>query len=507
MGDAEYKELEVLDNSGFTTLVREVKTGKLYIKKYVNILLKDVYIKLKTIKNVHIPRVEKISEEPSIDGNMVCIIFEEYVTGITFEELRNQKEITESETLDYMIQLCNALSCIHKLGIIHRDIKPSNIILNCDGIVKLVDFGIARIAKPKVKEDTLLLGTRGYAAPEQYGFGQSEEYTDIYAVGVLMNVLLTEQLPTDKQYQGLSKGIIEKCVNLNPRDRFCNVEELKGQLIVLKEKIDVKDKLSRPHIILGLMCIIFLSAVILISVIQNYGSQEEINTIYVTNDHHEKKAKNLFSKEQFPFQIRYSDEFEVIGETKTNSSYSVNIMNRDLFLSVWVSALRIYEGHEYGTGEEIFNSLRESAGFYSMIYYEDIKAKGAAISYSSAEDLSTFYKDSFIQVIRHEVVFRRDNYLISIIAEIPVNLGREYGMVVNNLRKSLVENERYVDKGIATLSEAERASIENETFWIEESTSYPTVKFGRDMEEVNLNEYTEETLKVYEEVDLSEEKE
>lgn len=503
--ETEYKELEILDNDGFTTLVRKIKTGRLYVRKYVNILMKDVYLELKKINNVHIPRIKQVSEEKNLNGESVCVVYEEFVSGITFEQLRNQEKMIESEVLGYMVQLCQALSCIHLMGIIHRDIKPSNIMLNSEGIVKLIDFGIARVIKPRVKEDTLLLGTRGYAAPEQYGFGQSEEYTDIFAIGVLMNVLLVGQLPTDQRYQGSSKGIIEKCIHLNPRERFQTVEELKGQLIVLKDKIDGKSKIPKFHIIIFLVSIIVLSTAFLIGVIRRDKSDEDKSIIYVTNDHHKKKMKNLFSKEQFPFQIRYSDEFQIIGETKTNNSYSVNIMNRDVFLSVWVSAIKMYEQDGYETGEEIYSSLRESAGRSSMVYYEDIKTKGAALSYSSGQDFSVFYRDSFLQVIRHEIQFRRNDYLISVTAEVPINLRKEYEMAINHLREALEENEQYEDKGRATLSDAERESIENEPFWIEESTSDPSARFGRVMETENLDEYTEETsLKVYEEVDLSE---
>lgn len=505
MRDTDYKELEILDNGGFTALVRELRTGKLYVRKYVNISLRDVYLELKKINNDHIPQIHKVIEETNLSGKNVCVIFEEFVSGITFEQLRNQKKMLESEVLDYIIQLCQALSCIHQMGIIHRDIKPSNIILNSDGIVKLIDFGIARVLKPRVKEDTLLLGTRGYAAPEQYGFGQSEEYTDIYAVGVLMNVLLVGQLPADQRYQGSSKGIIEKCIHINPRERFQNVEELSGHLIVLRERLNGKYKVSRHRIIFVLVSILVLSIAILVGIIKNGGSKEDKNIIYVTNDNHKNKAKYLFSKEQFPFQIRFSDEFEVIGETKTNNSYSVNIMNRDLFLSVWVSAFKMYKGYGYETGEDIYSSLRKAAGRSSMVYYEDIKTKGAAISYSSVDDLSVYYGGSFIQIIRHEILFTRDGYLIYITAEVPSILRREYNMVINNLRAALDENEKYEDKGRATLSEAERESIENGPFWIEESTSDPSARFGRIMETVDMDEYTEDTsYKVYEEIDLSE---
>jgi serine/threonine protein kinase len=90
-----------------------------------------------------------------------------------------------------MHQLCECLDSLHKLNppIIHRDIKPENIIYH-NNKVTLLDFGIARFLDSKKSKDTLILGSVGYAAPEQFGFQQSNPQTDIYALGKLMNYLL-----------------------------------------------------------------------------------------------------------------------------------------------------------------------------------------------------------------------------------------------------------------------------------------------------------------------------
>ena len=80
--------------------------------------------------------------------------------------------------------------------------KPENIIIAPDNTVKLIDFGIAREFKTDSLSDTSYMGTRGYAAPEQFGYHQSDARTDLYAVGVLCNEMLTGKLPGDGLYNG-----------------------------------------------------------------------------------------------------------------------------------------------------------------------------------------------------------------------------------------------------------------------------------------------------------------
>ena len=114
--------------------------------------------------------------------------------------------------------------------ILHRDIKPSNIIRTSDGRICLLDMNAARRADPLKKEDTELIGTVGYAAPEQYGFGASSVQTDIYAAGVLLNELVTGVLPKDRMPRGRLGKIIKKCTRIDPKDRYRSVKELQSAL-------------------------------------------------------------------------------------------------------------------------------------------------------------------------------------------------------------------------------------------------------------------------------------
>ena len=130
--------------------------------------------------------------------------------------------LSEKETGDIAIRLCRALSLLHSHdpAFILRDIKPSNIMITNDNIMKIIDINSAKEIHENSSEDTILFGTKNYAAPEQFGFGQSDKRTDIYALGVLINVCLTGQLPKDMlcTSHGFSE-IEKKCSNIEPQNR------------------------------------------------------------------------------------------------------------------------------------------------------------------------------------------------------------------------------------------------------------------------------------------------
>lgn len=139
------------------------------------------------------------------------------------------------------MQICEALEYLHtrKPPIIYRDMKPANVMLKPDGNIKIIDFGIAREYKDQSLADTVSLGTKGYAAPEQFGGrGQTDARTDVYCLGVTLYHLLTGQNPCEPPYEiypirhwnpQLSAGleaIIQKCTQLNPADRYQSCAEL-----------------------------------------------------------------------------------------------------------------------------------------------------------------------------------------------------------------------------------------------------------------------------------------
>lgn len=205
------------------------------VKKYVDGRVFSVYESIRRINSRHLSKIY------DCEGNgKQAIIIEEYVSGLTLEEYMEERPIfTEEEICCRMCELLEILSEVHKSGIIHRDITPANILISGDGVLKLVDFGIARERKEEQKKDTTILGTVGYAAPEQFGFQQTDERSDIYAVGVLLNKFLTGKLPDEEVCKRAPyRKIIEKCTEMDARARYQSVEELKLEL----EKCGGKDQ-------------------------------------------------------------------------------------------------------------------------------------------------------------------------------------------------------------------------------------------------------------------------
>jgi serine/threonine protein kinase len=126
----------------------------------------------------------------------------EYIDGITLDQLlaaRSGKPVDERLALGWALQICRAmhfLSVQRPRPIVFRDLKPSNIMIDREGRVKLIDFGIARFFKEDQREDTYVYGTPGYAAPEQYGTGQTDSRSDIFSLGATLHHALTGRSPT-----------------------------------------------------------------------------------------------------------------------------------------------------------------------------------------------------------------------------------------------------------------------------------------------------------------------
>ncbi|MBQ4036910.1 MAG: serine/threonine protein kinase [Clostridia bacterium] len=153
------------------------------------------------------------------------VVLEEYVEGQTLADLLTEEKPSPKAVRTIMQGLCHALDVLHGLGFVHRDVKPENVIIKKDGTAVLIDFGITRKILPEGK-DTRVMGTVGYAAPEQLGLAQSDVRTDLYALGVLYNVLLTGCHPSRRIASGRAGRIIRKCTSVNPDDRYASARKL-----------------------------------------------------------------------------------------------------------------------------------------------------------------------------------------------------------------------------------------------------------------------------------------
>lgn len=196
---------------------------------------------LKRLQHPMLPRIVDIFE----DQENIYIV-EDFVEGITLDDLlRQQKKVDEAQSLQWFQDLCGVLHYLHNQQpnpIIYRDMKPSNIMLQPDGNLKLIDFGIAREYKEESSADTTYIGTKGYAAPEQFGKAQTDARTDIYSLGVTMYHMVTGKSPYEPPYQfvpvrqlvpKLSHGIeyiLNKCVQAEPANRYQSVDALLDDL-------------------------------------------------------------------------------------------------------------------------------------------------------------------------------------------------------------------------------------------------------------------------------------
>jgi len=181
----------------------------------------EAYQRLKGLVNKNIPTVyEAIAFE---DGQ---IVLEELIDGLTAAEVLEQNNYTFRGAKTVLRDVCNALLTLRDLNIVHRDIKPENIMIDKGGNPKLIDFDASRIYNSNSSADTTVLGTIGYAPPEQYGISQSDEKSDIYALGVLLNVMLTGAHPSKTLAKGRAGRIVLKCTQIDPDSRYKTIEEL-----------------------------------------------------------------------------------------------------------------------------------------------------------------------------------------------------------------------------------------------------------------------------------------
>ena len=178
------------------------------------------YEKLQNVRHVNLPEIYDVLEME--DGQ---IVLEEYIVGLTVAQIMEIDRYRSSGANKVLVCLCDALTVLHDRGIVHRDVKPENVIVETSGRVVLIDLNASRI-ESNASKDTVIMGTVGYASPEQLGLAPTDARTDIYATGVLYNVMLTGQHPSVAIATGKAGRIIRKCTRVNPGERYRSATEL-----------------------------------------------------------------------------------------------------------------------------------------------------------------------------------------------------------------------------------------------------------------------------------------
>ncbi len=227
-----YQEEEAIEGKDNIILVRHRETGKRYIKKLLTIYNKSVYAYLMEHPIERMPRIIDIFESSNC-----LIVIEEFIIGQNLEHILEKGPLPEEKAIIVALYICDILNVLHNLPtpIIHRDVKPSNIIISIDSEVNLLDMNVAKWYDPEKTDDTRYMGTQYYAAPEQVGYGltASSAKADIYALGMLLNVMVTGAFPKEKRASGELWNIIERCISLNAKDRY-TAKELHDALLEVK---------------------------------------------------------------------------------------------------------------------------------------------------------------------------------------------------------------------------------------------------------------------------------
>ena len=249
--DGKYEVLTIIGKGGMSQvfLARDRRLNKQWAVKEIqkratdrnnDVVVQSAIAEANMIKQLDHPSIVRIVD--IIETDEVIYIIEDFIEGETLESLLNDNGAQPQElVIEWAKQICAALEYLHtrKPPIIYRDMKPANVMLKPDGNIKIIDFGIAREYKEQSLSDTVSLGTRGYAAPEQFGGrGQTDPRTDVYCLGVTMYHLVTGHSPCDPPSEiypirewnpALDPGleaIILKCTQLNPEDRYQSCAEL-----------------------------------------------------------------------------------------------------------------------------------------------------------------------------------------------------------------------------------------------------------------------------------------
>lgn len=263
--------------------------------------------------------------------------------------------------------------------------KPSNVMLKPEGTLKVIDFGIAREYKEHNIADTVSLGTKGYAAPEQFGGkGQTDARTDIYCLGVTLYHLITGQNPTEPPYEiypirkwnpYLSSGleaIITKCTQLNPEDRYRNCDELMYSLEHYNEmdesyKIRQKRKL-RGFIASVAMCVVMIATGIgfnIASAMENDKNYE--SKVYISSSTDYEEKLNSYDEAIALYKYRYEAYIKLLEAYNDNNEFGDKESTQ--FMGYYNDAFTEKNVSDYDVTEDGYSEMNYLAGTTYLYLY------------------------------------------------------------------------------------------------------------------------------------------
>lgn len=325
--DGKYEILKQIGKGGMSIvyLAMDKRLNKQWavkeIKKTVNgkqdeIIVNSLLAEANLMKRLDHPALPRIVD--IIDSGQTIYVVMDYIEGESLDKILNEYGAQPQElVIEWAKQLCDALGYLHsqKPPIIYRDMKPANIMLKPEGNLKVIDFGIAREYKEKNLSDTTVLGTKGYAPPEQHGSRQTDARSDIYALGMTMHHLLTgiDPRPADYMYvpirqynpelSGGLERIIDKCTALDPEDRYQTCNDLMYALEHYEEEDDSYKKKQKRRLN------VFLVSVGMAVVMSITGVAAQLLQIRENNKDYDKKI-NISSST--PYETRVETYLEAI---------------------------------------------------------------------------------------------------------------------------------------------------------------------------------------------------
>lgn len=345
----------------------------------VNSLLAEANM-MKRLDHPALPRIVDI-----IDNGITIYVVMDYIEGESLDKILNEfGSQPEDKVIEWAMQIADALSYLHsqKPPIIYRDMKPANVMLKPEGNIKIIDFGIAREYKEQNLADTTVLGTKGYAPPEQYS-GQTDPRSDIFALGMTMHHLLTGVDPRNGEAYApvrqwnpeLSEGIeaiIDKCVQPAAENRYQNCADLMydlehPDLITKGFKKQQKRKLW-SFIVSAVLCVLFAISGVVCSNLAtqvNNSTYDAYISVMASTSLEEKVASYKQAIAIYPYDTRaymklleaYEDE-GCFSEAENSQFLALYNANKDGFDTTSVEVAEL----NYKIGMMYFNYYTDQNG-------------------------------------------------------------------------------------------------------------------------------------------------
>lgn len=259
----------------------------------------------------------------------------EYIKGMDLAELMKAKRLTVKYKINILMNCAKGIAFAHKNGVIHRDIKPANILINTEGHVQILDFGIAWIMSVKYDPDSEILGTPDYMSPEQFSSPFDVTHlSDVYSFGVVMYELLTQQLPTE-HLENIAESmdfvpasiatLVEQCLEMRPELRPQTMDEVRVRLLKGLQGSHITDNQRKAASLdMGKVIDKFL----LLDVIK----QDDFGAVYLSEDQENKKliiikkrtqSRAGYDEARLLMKLKIPHIIGVLGASKNKNAFIV----------------------------------------------------------------------------------------------------------------------------------------------------------------------------------------